>query len=507
LLELIIMISVLGVLTAVTVSLVADDPGSARNAKLDSDLSTLNQMVALYVADGGNLGGLTTPQQVIDKLKMARPTADLKRHTNMASGRLVDVRLRARTTTRPDNDNNPRALWNRTQQRFELTQATGSAVSEFYLDETLAGTNPGTDSTRAKPFVGYNTAKSGWVWSPTATNTQPNYLNPRPYNPMDNADGFNPDEEKPESGEPPTTDPGGDGGGPGGGENPSLPTLTKLPRPVITPSGGTFAFIAFPGSAMITDGGAPAGVSRLMYRINGGAWMVYTGGAVGLTPSMTLQAMNETTRPAEYSTSNVNTQTYYRLTSGFSGTGDATWGNAIGGTNLVTNIQNDGPNNSATFRHGNTKVDVGNGVFLDAGEQNMLTFTPSAFDTIVPNVWFNFGDLMMLNGTTYYDSEATGVTLSVNMTLTQPAMTLTTHIDLGFVSTPNTEDRLASADMVTLKNPTTDFSVTIDGVQYRLELSWETLDPGTGVVQGNNFLIFEGATAQARLRARFTSNR
>lgn len=505
LLELIIMITILGVITAVTVSLVADDPGAARNAKLESDVSTLNQMVALYVADGGNLGGLTTPKQVIDKMKKARPDSDSKRkHIGIASGRLVDVRLTARMTTRQDGDNNPRAVWNRDKQRFELTTTSGSAAAEFYLDETLAGFDPDTDSTRGKQIANFNPDK-GWIWAPKASNPMPSYLTPRPSTPMDGAGGFDPNETQPTNGEPPTSDPGGSGGGPGGGD-PALPTLSKLPRPVITPVGGTFAFIAFPPTATINSNGAIASVSKLMYRVNGGGWMEYTGATLNLSPAMTLQAMNVTTRPAEYADSSVNTQTYYRLTSGFSGTGNGTWGNAIGGTNLVTNIQNENPDGTSTFKHGNTKVDLGNGEFLDAGEQNMLTFKPEEFNTIVPNQWFNFGELMMLNGTTYYDSEATGVTLSVNLALTQPAIDLTTHINLGFTSTPNTDDRLASADMVTLKNPTTDVNLIIDGVEYRLELSWETLDPGSGVVQGNNFLIFEGATAQARLRARFTSN-
>lgn len=511
LLELIIMISILGVITAVTVSLVADDPGAARNAKLDSDVSTLNQMVSLYVADGGTLAGLTTPQQVIDKMKKIRPQTDWKKHTGIASGRLVDVRLKALMTTRPDSDNNPRVVWHRTKQRFEITKAAGSAASEFYLDETLADSDPGTDTTRSKPLVAFNTAAKGWVWSPTATNTQPSYLNPRPDDPKASSGGFDPNESQPAPTDPSPQDPGGDdgsGGNTGGGNNnPTPPTLTKLPRPVITPTGGTFAFTAFPTSATISSNGADSSVSKLMYRVNGGGWSQYTGAPINLTPATTVQAMNVTTRPAEYADSNVITQTYYRLTSGFTGTGTGNWGNANGGTNLVTNIQNDNPDGTSTFKHGNTKLDLGNGEYLDAGVENVLTFTPENFDTIVPNQWFNFGSLVMLNGTTFYNSEATGATLSVNLTLTQPSINLTTHIDLGFTSTENTSDRLASADLVTLKNPTTDVNIVIDGVEYRLQLAWETLDPGAGVVQGNNFLIFEGATAVARLRARFTSNR
>ena len=50
------------------------------------------------------------------------------------------------------------------------------------------------------------------------------------------------------------------------------------------------------------------------------------------------------------------------------------------------------------------------------------------------------------------------------------------------------------------------FTVTIDGVQYRLELQWVSKDPTSSVVQGNNLLVYEGANAAVELRARFTSN-
>ena len=98
------------------------------------------------------------------------------------------------------------------------------------------------------------------------------------------------------------------------------------------------------------------------------------------------------------------------------------------------------------------------------------------------------------------------MTLSVNLNLTDPAEVGIVHLDLGLISTDNSSDRLASADIVELRNPSTDFTINIDGVEYRLELSWVTLDPGAGVVQGNQFLVFEGASAAAQLRARFVSD-
>ena len=50
------------------------------------------------------------------------------------------------------------------------------------------------------------------------------------------------------------------------------------------------------------------------------------------------------------------------------------------------------------------------------------------------------------------------------------------------------------------------FENCIDNVTYTLQLNWVTLDPGAGVVQGNQFLVFEGAAAQAELRATLYSN-
>ncbi len=506
LLELVVTIALIGVIASVGVALIADDSGSAKTAKLESDIATLNQMVALYTADGGSVAGLTSPQAVLDKMKRIRPQAEWQQHVGAASGRLIDVRLRARTTSQPSPDDTPRAVWNRTTQRFELTTGPGSAISDFYFDESLAGTDFGSEK-RAKSNVTFNSSSKGWVWGNSTNAPAASYLNPQPFQPAAPAEGFNPNEVAPASPDPEMENDSGGGGGSGGGGDGQTtpPTVTRLPQPTITPNGGTFAFGSFPSTATITRNGAPSEASNLMYCINSGAWTIYSGGPIPLTPSINLQARNVSTRPAEYSDSTTAAQTYYRLTRGFTGTGEGNWGNAIGGTKLVTDIQNS--SDRSTFKHGNTKLELGNGEYLDAGLENVISFTLESFDTIVPNTWFKFGEMMMRNGTTFYNSEATGVTLSVNLNLSQPSLDFITHIDLGLTSTENTSDRLASADVVELKNLTTDVRITIDGVEYRLELAWTTLDPSAGVVQGNQFLIFEGATAKAELRARFTSNR
>lgn len=502
-LELVTMIAILGILTGVLVTRMGGDVAGGNFGKLEADIAGLNHMISLYVADGGSLAGLSSPQAIIDKMKRSRPQSEWQQHVGIVSGKLLDVRLQARMTSSSDSAGTPRAMWDRTKQRFYLSTSGGSGVKEFYLDNTLANADYGTE-TRTRSIVTFNNSKSGWVWNNPGTLGTPNYMDPTATSTASPTSGFDPNETAPASSTPPSGSGGGSGGGDGGsgGGPASQPTLALLTTPLFSPSGGTFAFGSFPSTVSIVGAG-PVGASILMYSVNGGAWQTYTG-PITLTPAMNLQAQNVSTRTAEFASSLINSQTYYRLISGFTGSDTASWGNATGGPNLVTDTQN--TNNTSTFKSGNTKLDLGGGQYLDAGVQNALSFTPQPFTSITPNTWFDFGAMQISNGTTFYNSEATGVTLSVNLNLSQPAVSYTAYVNLGLVSTPNTSDPLTSADIVQLLNPTTDFTVTIDGVQYRLQLQWVSKDPSSSVVQGNNLLIFEGANAAVELQGRFTSN-
>ncbi len=511
LVEVLSLIAIMGVLGTIIVMMLGKQPAAVKEIKLNSDVASLNQLVAAYLADGGVLKGLSSPQAVLDKMKRSRVDLEVKRqHTGATSGRLVDTRLRARMSTSVPADGSPRARWNTQKQRFEMTTTGGSAVTEFYFDESLSGTDFGYDSTRAASRVKFNGKDKGWVWGDTVTAPALAYNSPGGNNGTGILDPFNPDEELPAP--PPVDGGGGDtggggsgGGGDTGGGGGATPNPIALPRPAISPSGGTFAYSAFPSTITISPNGAPGGsLSRLEYRKNGGGWVAYDGSPITVSSPDQVEARNVALDTQNYKNSSTNKASYYRLTSGFTGNSTGTWGNAAGGPNLVIDTQN-GVDQS-TFKHGNTKLDLGNGEYLDAGTENVLGFTRKPFETIVPNTWFALGEMVMLNGTTFYSSEADGVTLSINLNLTQPDKSGVVHINLGLISTENTSDRTASADIVELRNPSTDFTVSIDGVTYRLELGWATLDPGAGVSQGNQFLIYEGASARAELRARFVSN-
>lgn len=500
--EVLILIAVMGVLGTIAVSMLGAQFKVASDSKLTSDVTAVNNLISAYVADGGNLTGLTSPQAVLDKMKRSRADADVKRqHTGATSGRLVDTRLKVRTSTLTAPNGRTRAIWNIRKQRFELSQASGTGVEEFYFDEALRNVDFGVDSTRKQGPVKFNGTGKGWVWG--------NTVNPQiTYNPIGVTSGsgtenpFNPENEPPVppdddgdpggGGDPGGSDPGG--GGPGGGPP------TRLAQPVFVPWGTSFPYASFPASITIGGGVSPSD-GRLEYKKNGGGWINYDGSAISIVSGDSFATRNVSLKPSEYITSYTSSSAYFRLTQGFTGSSTGTWGNATGGPNLLSDFENGTA--SSTFKHGDTKLDLGGGEFLDAGTENVLTFTQKPFDTITPNIWFTLGDMVMLNGTTFNQSEADGVTLSVNLNVSNPPQVGVVHVNLGLISTENTSDRTASADIVELRNPNTDFTVTVDGVTYRLELEWKTLDPGAGVVQGNQFLIYEGSSAQAQLRARF----
>ncbi|MDZ4289726.1 MAG: type II secretion system protein, partial [Prosthecobacter sp.] len=319
--ELVVLIALMGVLITVIVVSVGSQPATIRNIKLGADVATLNQLVSAYVADGGNLAGLTSPQTVLDRLKKGRPQTEWQRHTGATSGKLADVRLRARTTTTPSTEGLERAKWNTRTMHFEMTTGTGTAVSEFYLDDTLSTTDFGTD-TRAAPNVKFNTSSRGWVWA-SASSPAFTYATPGASTGPGVNHPFDPTETVPVPPTPPDSGGGSGGGGGGGGGSggggSTTPAPTKLPTPLISPSGGTFAYAAFPSLITVSGNGAPSGSSSvLQYRINGGAWISYSG-PVTIASSNLLQARNATLDVTVYYNSNTASATYYRLTEGFTG--------------------------------------------------------------------------------------------------------------------------------------------------------------------------------------------
>ncbi|WP_038162818.1 choice-of-anchor K domain-containing protein [Verrucomicrobium sp. BvORR106] len=538
LVELILAIAVTSVLAAVVVVNLVGTKAAVEETKLQVDVNKLNNLISLYQADGGSLTGVTNPQSIVDKLKTVRTNADAKLQAGSMTGRYVDVRL---ATKMQDSSqaasSSPRAVWNPTTQRFDISTAPGTAgVSDFVLDDNLAETLYPTEA-RTRTAMQYN-GNNGWVWNPDGTNRNNAFLTPAnaTLNIQDNV--FDPNTVPPTettttgsttsgsttsgstttgsttsgsttsgsttSGS--TTSGSTTSGGTTSGGTTGILAPTTLPKPINQPNGATYSEAAFPTTVTINRNGAPLLGSVLRYRKNSGAWTDYTG-PIPVVSGDKIESKNFTTDALLYADSSSDSDTYYKLVASFTGSHTPIWTSVAGGGNLKYTTDNSDPD-GISVSHGDTRLDLGGGQYLDAGVENRMDFTRAAFGGAAANTEFSLGELMILNGTTFSDSEATSATLRLTLALTQPVtQNGTVNINYTMVSTPNTSDRLASADTVTVQNPTTSFSVTTGGVTYTLQVRLVSLDADSGVVTGNTFYIYEGSSARAALMGKFVSNK
>jgi prepilin-type N-terminal cleavage/methylation domain-containing protein len=532
LIEVLLTVVLISILSTVAYMMMSQSKMAVVDTKLKTDVVRLNQIISLYVADGGSLSGLTTAQEVLNKLKTVRTNADAKRQVGALTGRGVDIRL----TARPQNSvemasTSPRAVWNPTTLRFDIDSTPGaSGVADFVLDDDLLAVNYPTE-TRTRTTMLYNDV-NGWVWSAGNYNAAA-FLNPVNATLSLQNNLFDPTIPPPTT----TTSGGTTSGTTTSGTTTSGTTTsgtttsgtttsgtttsgtttsgsttgstspTTLPTPAISPSGGTFTVATFPSSISLNSGGSPGGSSSaLKYRINSGSWIAYTG-AFSINGGDKVEAKNFTLNATLYNDSATDADTFYKLVASFTGTQTPTWSNPGGGPNLQHTISNSTADN-VVLSHGDTKLDLGGGQYLDAGVENTLAYKrTNPFSNIPPNTGFTLGELVILNGTTFNDSEATSATLNVPLSLTQPSATSgSIALNFSMVSTSNTSDRLASADTMTLGNPTTNFTVTSGGVTYTLKVSLVTLDSDAGVVTGNTVYVYEGSSARIGLIGKFVSN-
>lgn len=538
LLEITVTVALMGILATVAFIMVSKTRVGVVDTKLRTDVARLNNIISLYLGSGGSLDGLSNPQDVLDKLKTVRPDADAKRQVGALTGRGVDVRLTAslQSLTQKASDS-PRAVWNGVTKRFDIVTTAGTqGIADFVLDDNLLTVNYPTE-TRARTAMLYN-GSTGWVWA-SGSYSGAAFLNPANAALTLQENVFNPTDPPPVS----TTTTSGSttAGSTTSGTTTSGTTtsgtatsgtttsgtttsgtttsgtttsgtttgtaLVTLPKPINTPNGGTYSSANWPTTITINNNGAPASGSTLRYRINGGSWITYTGGFT-INSGDKVESQNVTSQPLVYSSSSVDSDTYFKLVSTFTGTSVPTWSNVAGGPSLQYTTANSNPD-SVTMSHGDTHLDLGGGEYLDAGVENTLTYNRvSPFSNVLPNTDFNLGEFVILNGTTFNDSEATSARLNIALNLTQPVVQSgSVALNLTMTSTANTSDRLASADTVTISNPTTSFAVTTGGVTYTLQVRLVSLEPDNGVVSGNTLYVYEGASARAALVGKFVSNK
>ncbi|MCB1235224.1 MAG: choice-of-anchor K domain-containing protein [Verrucomicrobiae bacterium] len=497
------MVLLIGVVASIGVLAVNRSNDSTRSAKLTSDVKNLNSAIRIYLANGGSLDGLTTPAEIVQKLKTTQSNSEARQHTGGASSSMVDPRVvpvMQNATEAATSD--PRAVYNAATQLFEVATSGAGGVKEFQLDENL-NEAPSAVETRDQGSLHY-AETSTWVWDFQNRSNPSTHTGPTTVNVSDE-----PADSTPSSGgggtEPPT---GGGSGGSGGTDPPDPdpdpdpevdpPAAPYLPFPSFSQSSGGHPFADFPLMLEITNVPDPA-YSQAVIKVGSGTWQNYTG-SVSVPINTSVQAQFLTLDPDAYQNSAVASAYYYPIATDLTGTVAGTFHDAEGGGTLTSSYGSGG----TFFSHGDPTMDLG-GEIINAGEPNTLRFEPSNFADIEPGEQFKLGDLFYHNGTTFNDSHATGVQLQIKLNLTQTGAPITFDISMDLVNTENTADAESSADYVRLTNLTQSIPLTINGVSYSIQLSFGGTD-SFGFSTGNEFHVYEGATGQGELTAKFFVN-
>jgi len=158
--EILLVVAVLGALATAGYYVVTPMQQTARVSKLESDVASLNAAVQLYLANGGELEGVTDPDEVIRRMK-TRMDADSFDAAMGLTSSFVDQRLM--TEDMPADEaagSAPRARWNSDKMRFVIA-SEGSGIKAFLLDELLAEAPPESES-REQTLA--SAKENDWVW-------------------------------------------------------------------------------------------------------------------------------------------------------------------------------------------------------------------------------------------------------------------------------------------------------------------------------------------------------
>ena len=163
-----------------------------------------------------------------------------------------------------------------------------------------------------------------------------------------------------------------------------------------------------------------------------------------------------------------------------------------------------GPVGSAAFQWGKASTSS------SYPHSSALWFTPIMGINVGPDESFAIGSIFYRNGTINSGSGASAVDLALTLNFSSPSgiAPISTVFTSDLINSPNTDDPVASADIVSLRNTSAPLDFTdAAGNRYFLELTFkvdQTTIDGTLSTQ-DEFRVFEGGQGRADLLGRFTT--
>ena len=147
------------------------------------------------------------------------------------------------------------------------------------------------------------------------------------------------------------------------------------------------------------------------------------------------------------------------------------------------------------------------GIPASNSTNNLFMFNGFSFTDVEENTPFSIGDFMYRNGSTYNSVGVDGVTLSIDLDLTDPLSVDDNAFDFAFSieNTPNVSgDPVADGDIVTVMNSFSPATFNYAGVEYTLNLLGFSSDGGANI--RTDFSSPENGTQCAALFAQITSD-
>jgi hypothetical protein len=449
-------IGVISTVVAVGIFLVSGVTQSIKVSKLQSDVATLNNAVRTYLTHGGAIAKTADGQKVLDQLKTVADSNSQRRLAGVRSS-MIDARLRGTLATGTGTD---RAVWNATKLRFEV-KTSGTGFSDF----DLGGVPPAADAQETRTGAMGLATKDKWVWD----SSDASLARATPQAVLTTAVASV--------------------------EATPPPAISKLASPDFSMPGALYDFSAYSPnlSVSLVDRNAP-GEARILYSIDNGPWLVYTGKPLSIPPVFlsTVRTYAAAVNGEFYEDSEIRSAKYETIY--FTGTSAGNFYSPLGDSKLVTNLTGNlrGPD----FKWGTPAG--------SPNKQNELEFTGASFKKIAPDQEFVLGTLSYFNGTTNSGTNATSVKIAIDLNLSEPAVKETLNFTFKLLSTTNNgKNDDADADYVYIPQVSTSFSTVIKGKTFALVLRFgeHTKDGFTTI---DTFHAHENKTLTGTIYGRLT---
>lgn len=251
LLEVITVVALLGIVSAMGLHLVTGVDKGVREQKLTAELKTLNNASKIFEAFGGDLSSISDPAGVIAKLKSVAKTDMVNRIPGL-SGAMLD----ARTTAILQSDeeaasDQPRLYWSQEQKRFEIATSGPPGIKALVLSDSA----PSTAEVTQRDAALYYAKDSNWIWDYSGA-AKVGYLAPTVVPTSVVA-----------ASEVPSIDPSA-------GYPPESPAST-LQSPLFSKAPGSYPILEYPLELSLTNPNPP-GSSIIQYSIDFGSWQNYS---------------------------------------------------------------------------------------------------------------------------------------------------------------------------------------------------------------------------------------